>query len=65
MNRILTPEEIFLELDGSCKMAIDRKFSITATTFDYDGYKNKMIQIISDGLISIQILHFSCKAIIK
>ena len=64
MNRILTPEEIFSELDGSCKMAIDRRFSITANTLDYNGYKNKMIQIIRDGLVNIKILNYSCVAIL-
>ena len=64
MNRTLTPEEIFSELDGSCKIAIDRRFNITANTLDYNGYKNKMIQIIRDGLVNIKILNYSCVAML-
>lgn len=60
MKRDLTPEDVFSELKGSCKMAIDRKFCITATTSNYNEYKNKIIQLIKDDLLIIDILNSSC-----
>ncbi len=52
-------KEIFIELDGSQKWQLDKKFNITATTKNYEEYKNKLIDIISNNLDCFELKTYS------
>lgn len=53
-------KEIFIELEGSQKWQLDKIFHITATTKNYEEYKNKLIDIISYNLDCFELKTYSC-----